>query len=170
LKPEFKVHPVKKGSGIWNTELDDGDIILIESLSIDRQYRRLRQGSALVRVTLEKVRDKTLGFISVVRLSVLRSELLCEPSGEEVLNKESSELAARDISKYFWRSLGFRRIGSSSWFRLASDPQHLCHRLAAESDYEIPALLLSMLDTELERKMKIALECSSDNDFVHFLS
>jgi hypothetical protein len=27
-----------------------------------------------------------------------------------------------------------------------------------------------MLDTELERKMKIALECSSDNDFVHFLS
>jgi hypothetical protein len=41
LKPEFKVYPVKKGSGIWNTELDDGDIFLIESLRIDRQYRHL---------------------------------------------------------------------------------------------------------------------------------
>ncbi|KAJ6076668.1 hypothetical protein N7499_008649 [Penicillium canescens] len=168
LKPEYKVHSIKKGSGIWNTELDDGDIFLIESLRIERKYRRLGQGSALVRAMLEMVRDKTLGFVTVVRPGVLCSELLCEPSGEKVLTKESSELAM-DISKSFWRFLGFRRIGSSPWFGLASDPQHPCHRLAAESDYEIPALSSSMLDTELERKMKIALD-SSDNDFVHFLS
>ncbi|KAJ6112318.1 hypothetical protein N7523_008379 [Penicillium sp. IBT 18751x] len=170
LKPEFKSHPIKKGSGIWNAELDDGDIFLIESLRIDGQYRRLGQGSTLVKAMLEKVRDKTLGFVTVVHPGVLRSEVLCEPRGEEVHNKELSELAAMDISKSFWRSLGFRRIGSSSWFGLASDPEHPCHHLAAESDYEIPALSSSMLDTELERKMKIALECSSDNDFVHFLS
>lgn len=93
------------------------------------------------------VRDKTLGFITVVRPGVLCSELLCEPSGEEVLNKQSLKLAAMNISKSFWRFLGFRRIGSSSWFGLASDPQHPCHGLAAESDYEIPALSSCMLDT-----------------------
>jgi GNAT superfamily N-acetyltransferase len=101
LKPEFKGHPVKKGSGIWNTELDDGDIFLIESLRIDRQYRRLGQGSTLVRAMLEKVTDKTLGFVTIVRPDILRSEVPCEPSGEEMPNKESSELAARDISKSF---------------------------------------------------------------------
>lgn len=89
LKPEFKVHPVKKGSGIWNTELNEGDIFSIESLGINGQYRRLGQGTTLVRAMLEKVRDKTLGFVTVVRPGVLRSELLCEASGEEVPNEDS---------------------------------------------------------------------------------
>jgi hypothetical protein len=53
---------------------------------------------------------------------------------------------------------------------VASDPEHIYHRLASESDYKILALSSSILDTELERMMKIALESSSDNDFVHFLS
>jgi ribosomal protein S18 acetylase RimI-like enzyme len=125
LKPEFKVHPVKKGSDIWNTELDDGDIFLIESLSIDRQYRRLGQGSALVRAMLEKVRDKTLGFVSVVRPGVLRSELLCEPSGGEVLNKESSELAARDISNLSGDLWGF--VESARLHGLGSPRTHNTH-------------------------------------------
>lgn len=79
-------------------------------------------------------------------------------------------MAAEEISKTFWRSLGFRRIGSSSWFGLASDLEHPSYRLATESDYEIPTPSSSMLDTELERKIKIALEYSDETDFVNFLS
>ncbi|OJJ97244.1 hypothetical protein ASPACDRAFT_46098 [Aspergillus aculeatus ATCC 16872] len=149
LKPESKSHPVKKGSGIWNAELDDGDIFLIESLRIDGQYRRLGKESMLVRVMLEKVTDKTLGFVTIVHPGMLRSEVLCEPRGEEVHNKESSELAAMDISKSFLAIFG---VSTNRLF------------------FVIPALSSSILDTELEHKIKPALECSSDNDFVHFLS
>lgn len=35
LRPEFKKHPVRKGLGVWNEELDVGDILLIEYLKID---------------------------------------------------------------------------------------------------------------------------------------
>ncbi|KAJ5101306.1 hypothetical protein NUU61_003528 [Penicillium alfredii] len=139
LKPEFKSHAVKKGSGIWSAELNN-----------------------------EKAREKTLGFVAIARPDILSSEALCEPSGEEVSNKESLESAARDISKSFWRSLGFRRISSSSWFGLASDPEHLCYHLAADDDFEIPAVQFSVLDPEVERSLKMALE-STDNDCVEVL-
>lgn len=38
----------------------------------------------------------------------------------------------------FWRSLGFRRIGTSRWFALAADPAHPSHKLSAEADYNPP--------------------------------
>jgi hypothetical protein len=37
-----------------------------------------------------------------------------------------------------WRSLGFRRIGSSTWFALASDPDHPCHGFPAGNDHSPP--------------------------------
>lgn len=70
---------------------------------------------------------------------------------------------------FFWRSLGFRRIGSSSWFGLASDPEHSCHHLAADDDYEIPEVRSSVLDPEVEWRLKNALE-STDDDYVEVLS
>ena len=35
LKPEFKNDAVKKGSGIWNIELDDGPILIFEDICIE---------------------------------------------------------------------------------------------------------------------------------------
>lgn len=114
LKPEFKAHPIKKGSGIWRSEFDTDDILLIESLKVDKKYRRLGQASKFVRAMLEKTREKTQGFVAITSPDVLTSELRREPGMKEVSNKESFESAAKDVSKSFWRSLGFRRIGSSS--------------------------------------------------------
>ena len=37
-----------------------------------------------------------------------------------------------------WRSVGFRRVGSSSWFALAGDASHPAHNLPAEKDFERP--------------------------------
>jgi GNAT superfamily N-acetyltransferase len=96
LKPEFKARPIKKGSGIWSSELDNDDILLIESLKVDKQYRRLGQASKLVKAMLEKTREKTRGFVAIARPDILTSEVRCEPSGEEVSNKESLESATRD--------------------------------------------------------------------------
>ncbi|KAI1372665.1 hypothetical protein F4677DRAFT_449149 [Hypoxylon crocopeplum] len=43
------------------------------------------------------------------------------------------------IAILFWRSLGFRRIGSSDWFAFAGTRSHPCHTLLAADDYDPPA-------------------------------
>lgn len=38
----------------------------------------------------------------------------------------------------FWRSLGYRRIGTSTWFGTALEAGHKVHELASDSDYNPP--------------------------------
>jgi hypothetical protein len=47
----------------------------------------------------------------------------------------------------FWRSVGFRRIGSSPFFALAASVDHPCLELKAADDYDPPEL---GLETPLE--------------------
>jgi GNAT superfamily N-acetyltransferase len=48
LKEEIHRHHLRKGSGVWNKELNDGDLVLIEDIMVEKQYRRKRIGSKLV--------------------------------------------------------------------------------------------------------------------------
>jgi len=150
LKPEFKDHLVKKGSGVWGAEFDDGDIFLIETLKIDKQYQLLGLGSRVVSAMLEKTKEKTRGYIAITRPGVL----------DEEFNQQE-----QDISQRFWRSLGFRRIGSSCWFGFASNPDHPSHLLAAADDYNLPALLPQTSYPEMECLLKNRPELG-DIDFV----
>jgi ribosomal protein S18 acetylase RimI-like enzyme len=105
LKQEFKDHPVKKGSGVWRAGLDGDDIFLIENLEIDRQYCCCGLGSRLVRAMLEIVESGMLYYTVIVRPSALNgNELQCESAA----GRTTTELISEDISKSFWRSLGFR--------------------------------------------------------------
>ncbi len=54
LRSEIKDHTVRKGSGVWNEELDSGDILLIEEVKIDKEYRRRGLGKKMVGAMLEK--------------------------------------------------------------------------------------------------------------------
>lgn len=47
LKSEFLNHPVKMGSGVWGPELNDGRMLLIETLSIQDEYQRKGYGAKL---------------------------------------------------------------------------------------------------------------------------
>ncbi|KAN0083849.1 hypothetical protein V8E54_002937 [Elaphomyces granulatus] len=154
LKPEFKDHPVKKGSGVWGAEFDDGDVFLIETLKVDKEYRLLGLGSRVVSAMLEKVKGKTRGYIAITRPETLDREDLEQEEG---------------IPERFWRSLGFRRIGSSCWFGLASDPDHPNHRLAAADDYNLPALPPQTSYPEMEYLLKSRPKLS-DIDYVGELS
>lgn len=138
-------------------------------MEINRQYRRLGQGSRLVKAMLERVREKTLGFVAIARLDFRSNEELCEVNGRLAAGEETPELAERDISRRFWRSLGFRRIILSSWFGLASDSEHPSHHLGAGNDYEIPAVPFSILDPEVKCNLKDALK-STDKDYIKVLS
>lgn len=74
LKPEFKDHPIKKGSGIWGKELDYGDILLIEQIQVQKSHRRQGLGSKLVTAILEKTRNKTKSFIAITWPASLNRE------------------------------------------------------------------------------------------------
>ncbi|KAB8257968.1 hypothetical protein BDV32DRAFT_139951 [Aspergillus pseudonomiae] len=147
LKPEFKYHPVKKGSGVWSAGLDDGDIFLIETLEIDKQYRQLGQVSRLVRAMLERVREKTRSFVAIARPDVLNSEVLCEINGESAVSiKQRNWLTG--ILRHVLAVLG---LSANRLVRL------------------IPTVSLSILDPEVECNLKNALE-STDNDYIEVLS
>lgn len=40
LRSELVTYPTIKRSGVWGRELDHGDILLIEAISVDQGYRR----------------------------------------------------------------------------------------------------------------------------------
>ncbi|KAI1401892.1 hypothetical protein F4819DRAFT_306770 [Hypoxylon fuscum] len=139
LKPEFKDHPIKKGSGIWGKELNYGDILLIEKIQVQKSHRRHGLGSKLVTAILEKTCNNTESFVAITRPASLVSETEREISG--VTNQERRAIIDREnrIAILFWRSMGFRRIGSSDWFALAGARSHPCHTLPAADDYDPPA-------------------------------
>ena len=136
LKPEYKNHPIRKGSGIWKEELDGGDILLIENFMIDEEYRRRGLGKRVVTELLDKVKEKTRGFFAITRPNVLwTNKIRYEVADKAETEREVILQSYEDIAKAFWRSLGFRRIGSSGWFALASDPGHPCHFISVSDDY-----------------------------------
>lgn len=47
LKSELRNHPIKKGTGIWGEELDEGKFLLIEEFTIDENHRRKGYGRKL---------------------------------------------------------------------------------------------------------------------------
>jgi hypothetical protein len=115
---------------------------------------------------LETVESGTLYYTAIVRPSALNgNELQCESAA----GRTTTELTSEDISKSFWQSLGFRRIGSSSWFGFASDAKHPSRHLTRADDYELPEVPLGRLDLRLQNDLIKALT-SSDIDYAEVLS
>ena len=139
LRKEFKTHPIKRGTGLWQHELDNGDLLLFEELKIDKRYRRRGLGKRLVAAVLEKTCEKSESFFAIVEPGYLYREVRIEIKGS--MSDEEKDVIYRqafNAGTDFWRSLGFRRIGSSTWFALASDPDHPCHGVPAGSDHNPP--------------------------------
>jgi ribosomal protein S18 acetylase RimI-like enzyme len=155
LKNEFKEHPIRKGSGVWNKELDSGDILLIEYLHIHKQYRHRGLGKKVVTAMLERTREKTQHFFAIAWPTLLNTrEMRAEMDGKTDAENDAIFQHEQDISIRFFRSMGFRRIGSTHWFGLASDPNHPSQLLAARDDYNPIASHIHVPDSELELLQK----------------
>jgi GNAT superfamily N-acetyltransferase len=157
LRPEFKKHPVRKGSGVWNEELDVGDILLIEFLMIDEGYRRQGLGKKVVTAMLETAKTKTeRPLFAAVRPAYLR-RVEEEERFQGKSRQELDRLLLQDekIATEFYRSLGFRRIGSSTWFGLASDPNHPSHSVPISGDYDPPQPKHAPPDEGLQQILKM---------------
>ncbi|UKZ76094.1 hypothetical protein TrVFT333_003790 [Trichoderma virens FT-333] len=141
LKPVFKKDPVRSGSGIWGDELDHGDILLIDQVSINECHRRQGLGREMVRDILQKAMAKCdpQTFVAIARSAALNSEVRdeCENKSDE----EQRHIYDREerTAECFLRSLGFRRIGYTEWFAfLPGNTQHACHSLPADKDFDPP--------------------------------
>ena len=138
LREEFKEYPIKKGSGIWQKEIDRGDLLLFQRLSIQKPYRRRGLGRRVVNALLERTRRKSRRFFAFVSPGYLTREVIEEV--EDLPDEEAKIVRERDIkiALTFWRSLGFRRVGSSSWLALSSKKDHPCYELSSSNDYDLP--------------------------------
>ncbi|KAF4453138.1 putative ankyrin repeat family protein [Fusarium austroafricanum] len=142
LKPEFKKHASKPGSGIWGDEMDIGDIHLIDRMQINDSHRHRGIGKMLLEAVLDKGITKSNSWtcIAIARVAVLTSDIRpkCEGKTEEeqreIFNKQEH------TSQCFLRSLGFRRIGWTEWFARAGNKKHPFHGLSSDQDFNPPPM------------------------------
>lgn len=132
LNREHYDHEMGKGSGVWGQELDHGDILLFETLSVETIWRHQGIGTKLVKAVLDKVRATSSGFFAFAQPGYLTADL---PSAGKEGNSETARKLL-EVSKLFWMSLGFRRVGTSEWFAFTNDAHHPSRRLEAAQDWD----------------------------------
>lgn len=139
LNPELYEHDVNKGTGVWGKELDRGDLLLFEHVSVDAAHRRRGIGTKLVNAILEKTKKKVserVGFFALVCPGFLRSEVSHLED-----NSEARKQAEEDSEKgalAFWHALGFRRVGTTLWLAWTDSPGHPSRQLGIDQDWTHP--------------------------------
>ncbi|KAK0637057.1 hypothetical protein B0T17DRAFT_520562 [Bombardia bombarda] len=136
LRREYYEHEIRNGTGVWGAELDQGDILLIEEIHVDKDWRRRGLGAKVVKAVLDEARTESFaGFVALVTPGALRDDL--DPYSERD-DFNADALVQAGIAEVFWRSLGFRRVGTSSWFAFTDDPDHPSRHLDASEDWQDP--------------------------------
>lgn len=139
LKQELMDHVVRKGTACWGSELHLGSLFIIEYMHIDKQWRRKGIGRKMVTSLIDKARagGRSPSF-SLVSPGWLNDDIGENIDGKSNTEKQEICFRARSDAISFYRSLGFRRIGASYCFDLASDPNHQAHKLLAVDDFDLP--------------------------------
>jgi hypothetical protein len=146
LKKEFKDHPIRKGTGVWGSELDLGSFFVIEDLQVDKEWHRKGVGKIIALFLIEKSRSgRREPDFSLVIPGWLTRDVASEIDGKTKLEQREVEFRAEDVARSFWRSLGFRRIGASCCFGLSNEPSHTAHGLLSNDDFD-PAVEEPELD------------------------
>ena len=133
LDSDVYEHDTRKGTGVWGMELDQGDILFFDFIKVSPQWRRKQIASAVVGAILDKARRKSKHFFALVEPGFLYSELpSIDSNSEEAVekSKDMMEQAAED----FWRSVGFRRVGTTTWLAFSDDANHPSRQLTSADD------------------------------------
>ncbi|KAH8163739.1 hypothetical protein CIB48_g4508 [Xylaria polymorpha] len=134
LDREYCEHEIRKGSGVWGDELDRGNLLLFEEIDVTPSWRRQAVATKIVNAILEKARAMPGRFFAFAAPGCLTRNLdyTDETSHSALIAKQEM------ISKRFWRSLGFRRVGVSGWFAYTHNDSHPSRHLDAEEDWDSP--------------------------------
>ncbi|KAF4471868.1 hypothetical protein FALBO_1234 [Fusarium albosuccineum] len=145
LDRQFYEHPIKKGTGVWNTELDTGDILLFKRIDIKPDNCLQKFGTMLFRDIMEKTRFKSRKFFALAHPGwYLRISKLAVEAGnadKPTKDEEEQDRLKIEAEEKFFRSLGFRRVGTSGWFAFSTDPKHVSKRLRISEDWNEPPFI-----------------------------
>ena len=169
LKDDYRQHPIRKGSGMWQNQLNDGDILLIEDVAVKEPYRRQGLGKKMINALLETTRNKTEAgkFVAILWPEYSKNahfeDLLNALVGDSGSVHRPSVLDHHDSVAISWaRSLGFRRIASSMWFGLLCEAGQPTPSSSVEKDYD-PAVSWFVLHHLLPESI---LSASTDKTFL----
>lgn len=145
LKREYIDHEIKSVAGVWGTELDEGAILRIDSISCEPSWRRKGLGRKLVFKMMEMTRTRvSVGiqlFMFAVPHSVPQIVQRDMPPDPPESQAEDLEREHQIVAHNFFRQLGFRRVGDSPWFAHAHMDlvtPHPSRQIAAAQDYDPP--------------------------------
>ncbi|CZR56632.1 uncharacterized protein PAC_06521 [Phialocephala subalpina] len=137
LKQELRDHTIRKGTGVWGSELDIGPLFFIEEVCVDRDWRRKGVGKRIVTSLIEKSRaGRRAPEFLLVGPGWLSREIEPDTQGKTKLEEQQIQIRVRGVAISLYRSLGFRRIGASSFFGLATDPTHPAHTIPSGADFD----------------------------------
>jgi hypothetical protein len=126
LQEKFKTHAINKGSGVFQEELDYGDILFIEHISTADGKKNVETGSTLIAALLTHVHS--------------RYQPAQHPPFAFALPGPGEETVQGTVS--FFRSVAFRRVGSSKYFCAAFDLSHSCNTLQPTDGFDTPSVTL----------------------------
>ena len=138
LKSELQDHCVKKGSGVWGSELDNGKFLEVEYIRVEKDFRRQGIAKKLVEELWESAKTKGCKFALAwgTNLNTRDDKETTKDMSKDDRYKHYRGIVAANVA--FWRALGFRRVGSSDWFCLIKDSDHPAHGLSIQDDYDNP--------------------------------
>lgn len=168
LRRDFLDHQLKRGSGLWGTELEEGNILLIRALQTEEPRRR-GLGTSLVFKMMELARARVGTDTSLFTFANPQSEICFEESRQKPTGEAAS---SHDFAlTTFFRSLGFRRIGDSCWLAHTDIPAHPARALPAAEDYDAPLRFTHKRYPALFRmSWAEVFDQKNDNDCIHLLS
>lgn len=137
LKQEFMDHTVRKGTGCWGSELNFGSLFIIEYMQVTKAWRRKGVGKIMTTSLIRKAcAGRRQPAFTLAIPGWLTSDIRDDTDGKTNLEQQEIRLRALDAATSFYRSLGFRRIGASGCFGLATDPNHKAHQIPPVADFD----------------------------------
>ncbi|KAF8252027.1 hypothetical protein K440DRAFT_609851 [Wilcoxina mikolae CBS 423.85] len=129
LRKELQCHDVHKGSGVWGEELNDGYLVLISYVRVDKEWRKKGIERRLIQGIEEMVATKWKTSYYFVEPGLLRNE-----TQHVVEEKDDAITCLKTASDSFFRSLGYRRVGRTSFLCHTSITEHPSQSLSIEDD------------------------------------
>ncbi|KAH9878825.1 hypothetical protein J1614_002259 [Plenodomus biglobosus] len=167
LQEQFIYQQFQKGNGVWGRELDSGLILVINTIFIDRPFRRQGLASKLLRSIVDKMET----IHSKPSFLIIRPNIALHKLKEHELVSAGPQTAAESLRRInevlgtFLRKFGFRRIGRTEWFAMAVDTNHASHQLSETDDIK-PVSQHTMYQMSESKKNQLDL---SDTNYLEFL-
>ncbi|KIA75960.1 hypothetical protein HK57_00243 [Aspergillus ustus] len=162
----YRKFTLQRGTGVWQDELDNGPLFLIETVQVTSPVlRRKGLGSKMVALLLAKVQKyigaqvssetlcnmlddskKQLSFATTLH-ALAMPERFEETDPFDPLWKFNRRrrrlgprrLTSRDGAVAFFRSCDFRRVGASDTFAYSFNANHPSRTVASTADFDLPS-------------------------------